>query len=303
MELKKVNHQYKKLSKDQKAIIIIGISIPIITFIVFWLIPKFKFLFLAFETLDKKTGKYVFSLINFKNFFISLKNPYSAISESIKNTLIAFFFDTFVKTPICYVFAFFLYKKVKGSNFFRWVFFLPSILSGVVVSGFVLSFMGVLGPFPKLVEALTNEKILFFQDEAYTMKTLICVHLWSGFGVALLYYVSAMVRIPNEIIESAKVDGFSLFQEFIYINIPLVWPTITTLLLLSVTAIWGADVGSLLYTNGEYGTSTLNYWIYSNTVEGDYNYVSAVGLFFTVLTIPLVILVNYLTSKIETTKF
>ena len=295
---------HRKLSFDKKAIIVLGVTIPLITFVVFWIIPKWRFLLQSIQQIDPITGDAYFTLDNFTRFFDAVKNPYSEIFLSFKNTIICFCFDTFIKTPICFIFAFFLYKKIKFSNFFRWVFFLPSILSGVVVSGFVMSFLGVLGPFPGWIQAIFGgDKILFFQDEKYAFGTLLVVNLWSGFGVSLLYYVSAMVRIPEEVVESAKLDGFSLFHEFIYITIPLVWPTISTLLLLSVTAIWGSDVGSLLYTNGRAGTSTLNYWIYNNTVGGEYNYVSAVGMILTLITIPLIIIVRKLSAKIETATY
>lgn len=295
--------KYSRLKGDKLAILIIGITIPIISFIMFWLIPKANLFLQAFQTLDYTTGEYVFTLSNFETFFLALKNPQSSIVESLTNTLISFVWDVAVKTPLCFVFSFFIYKKVWGSNFFRWVFFLPSILSGVVVSGFIVSFLGVLGPLPKWIELATGIKPMFFQDENYAMKTLLWVNLWSGFGVSLLYYVSAMVRIPEELVEASRIDGLSIFGEFFYITIPLVWPTISTLLLLSFTAIWSSDVGSLLYTQGQAGTSTLNYWIYSNTVSGDYNYVSAVGLFFTGISVPIIILVRWLTGKMETAEY
>lgn len=294
---------YRKLGVNQKVFIVIAVTIPVISFIMFWLIPKFNMLLQAFQVVDKRTGKYVFSLENFKNFFIALKNPESIIVESVTNTLIAFVWSTFLKNPLCLLFSYFLYKKICGYKVFRWVFFMPSIISGVVVSGFVTSFLGVLGPLPKWVEMATGTKPMFFQDERYAWNTLLIVNLWSGFGAQLLYYMSAMVRIPDEVVEAGRIDGLSIFGEFVYITIPLIWPTISTLLLLAFTGIWSADVGSLLYTQGQAGTSTLSFWIYENTVNANYNYVSAIGLFFTTISIPLIIFVRWLTKKIDTVTY
>ena len=294
---------YRKLGVNQKVFIVIAVTIPVISFIMFWLIPKFNMLLQAFQVEDNRTGKYVFSLDNFKNFFIALKNPESIIVESVTNTLIAFVWSTFLKNPLCLLFSYFLYKKISGYKIFRWVFFMPSIISGVVVSGFVTSFLGVLGPLPKWVELATGVKPMFFQDERYAWNTLLVVNLWSGFGAQLLYYMSAMVRIPDEVVEAGRIDGLSIFGEFVYITIPLIWPTISTLLLLAFTGIWSADVGSLLYTQGQAGTSTLSFWIYENTVNANYNYVSAIGLFFTTISIPLIIFVRWLTKKIDTVTY
>lgn len=294
---------YRKLGINQKVFIVIAVTIPVISFIMFWLIPKFNMLLQAFQVMDNRTGKYVFSLENFENFFIALKNPESIIVESVTNTLIAFVWSTFVKNPLCLIFSYFLYKKIIGYKVFRWVFFMPSIISGVVVSGFVTSFLGVLGPLPKWVEMITGSKPMFFQDERYAWNTLLIVNLWSGFGAQLLYYMSAMVRIPEEVVEAGRIDGLSVFGEFVYITIPLIWPTISTLLLLAFTGIWSADVGSLLYTQGQAGTSTLSFWIYENTVNANYNYVSAIGLFFTTISVPLIIFVRWLTKKIDTVTY
>lgn len=294
---------YRKLGFNQKAFIIIAVTIPLISFVVFWLIPKFNMLLQAFQVTDPDTGAYVFSFDNFKNFFIALKNPQSTITESVTNTLVAFVWATFIKNPLSLVFSYFLYKKVKGYKFFRWVFFMPSIISGVVVSGFVTSFLGVLGPLPKWIEHFSGVKPMFFQDERYAWKTLLIVNLWSGFGAQLLYYMSAMVRIPDEVVEAGRIDGLSVFGEFFSVTVPLIWPTISTLLLLSFTSIWSSDVGSLLYTQGQAGSSTLSFWIYENTVNANYNYVSAIGLFFTVVSIPLIILVRWLSGKVETATY
>ena len=294
---------YRKLGLNQKVFIVIAVIIPVMSFFVFWLFPKINMLLQAFQVLDYTTGEYVFSLKNFENFFIALKNPESIIVESVTNTLIAFVWKTFLKSPISLVFSYFLYKKIAGYKAFRWIFFMPSIISGVVVSGFITSFLGVLGPLPKWIEAATGVKPMFFQDERYAWNTLLIVNLWSGFGGELLYYMSAMVRIPDEVVEAGRIDGLSVFSEFFYITVPLIWPTISTLLLLAFTGIWGSDVGSLLYTQGRAGTSTLGFWIYENTINANYNYVSAIGLFFTTISIPLIIFVRWLAKKIDTATY
>ena len=105
--------RYRKLGVNQKVFIVIAVTIPVISFIMFWLIPKFNMLLQAFQVMDNRTGKYVFSLENFKNFFIALKNPESIIVESVTNTLVAFAWSTFVKNPLCLLFSYFLYKKIR----------------------------------------------------------------------------------------------------------------------------------------------------------------------------------------------
>ena len=98
--------KYRKLGPDKLILLLIGITIPLISFVMFWLIPKLNLFLQAFQTIDYTTGTYVFTLSNFETFFLAFKNQQSSIVESLTNTLISFSWDTFVKTPLCFLFAF-----------------------------------------------------------------------------------------------------------------------------------------------------------------------------------------------------
>ena len=90
------------------------------------------------------------------------------------------------------------------------------------------------------------------------------------------------------------------FRELLSIVLPAIWPTLGTMLLLSSTGILGASGPILLFTQGEFGTNTLSYWIYDMTVASggsgsNQEYAATVGMIMTVLTLPIVFGVKKLT--------
>ena len=108
-----------------------------------------------------------------------------------------------------------------------------------------------------------------------------------------------MSRIPVSLIESAKLDGCSFVREISDIILPLIFPTISTLLVLNCTSIFSASGPILLFTQGKYKTTTIGYWIFDMVYTyNSYNMVSAAGLFFTCIGVPFILLVRWLIDKV-----
>ncbi len=117
-------------------------------------------------------------------------------------------------------------------------------------------------------------------------------------------------NIPDSLMESAKIDGCGMGRELFQFILPLIWPTISTLIVLSCTGIISAGGGivMLLQPDTQYGTSTLYYWMFrkvygSGTGSGDYGVVSAMGLCFTLLVVPFTLLVRKLLDKVPTVEY
>lgn len=99
----------------------------------------------------------------------------------------------------------------------------------------------------------------------------------------MLLFTGAMSRIPVSILESIKLDGCGMGREIISIILPLIWPTISTLLVLNATGIFSASGPILLFTKGDYDTTTIGYWIFDMVYTyNNYNVVAAAGLFLPV---------------------
>lgn len=261
--------------------------------VVTYFIINSQALLMAFRT--EEGG--VLTLDNWRMIIAELKDQNSNIWMALINTL-KYFVLGLIKLPLTFVISYFLYKKIKGYKFFRTIFFLPSMVAPVI---FVLLFKDLIkigGPIDILLNQWFGYQIpnLVSTFENAT-NTILAYCFWSGFGATLLIFVGAMNRIPTEIIEAAKIDGCGKFKEFIKIIVPLCWDNIYTMTLLSVINIFMSTGPILYFTGGDYGTSTLAYWIFDQVRNGTYHYPSAVGLFFTLMGVPVIILMNWLMKK------
>ena len=127
--------------------------------------------------------------------------------------------------------------------------------------------------------------------------------IWLSFGMQILIYSNAMNAIDDEIFESARLDGVNDRQEFFSIVLPMIWPTISTLITLIMTGIFTASGPILLFTEGAYKTTTISYYIWTQVYgapSGGYPVASAIGLFFTLIGLPIVLLTKWICTKLDT---
>lgn len=291
-------------ARQKRIFVIAGVSLPVFNFLFFWIPTNINSILMAFET--TVNGKVGYGWNNFKTLIDELQNPYSEMFEALKNTFLFFIFNNLVSLPLAVVMSYFIYKKILGYKVFRYVFYLPSILSGVVTSSIVLFMAGADGPITIVWEKLFGTAPMFFHDSRYALSSIMVYGIWSGLGSSMIFYMAAMKRLPEEVIEAAAVDGVGSFREFFQIVLPMIWPIIGVFLLMGFIGIFNASGPILLFTRGEYGTQTLAYWIYAKTMGiGGRNlpYAAAVGLFFTLIGTPLSLLIRKLVNRIEPVEY
>ncbi|MGN1078513.1 MAG: carbohydrate ABC transporter permease [Candidatus Gallimonas sp.] len=289
----------KKISKKRWGEIIFFtamIIIPVIHFCIFWIGVNVNSFALAFQGKDGITFDY------FKLFFqeLTTAGENNKLLEGIKNTLIIFGLNNFILLPLSVLFSYFLYKQICCYKYFRVVFFLPSIISSVVLVTLYKEILN--GPISNLLMQISGSSspILFFDSTRYAFKSVLIYICWLGIAGNMVIYSGTMSRTPTEIVESAKLDGIGYFGELFYIVLPLMWPTLSVIVLLGVVGIFTADGPILLMTQGQYETYTLGYWFYDKTiVNPNLNYGAAVGICFTMFSIPITLFARWLVNKID----
>jgi ABC-type sugar transport system permease subunit len=174
-----------------------------------------------------------------------------------------------------------MYKKVPMHKAFRILFVLPSVLSGVVWTNMFRQFMGVKGPIALVWQKVFNliDPPTFLTDSRYALGAVMLYSIWMGIASNFVLYSGTLTRIPNELIEVGKLEGIKWYQELLQVIVPLVWPTISTVWLMSLMGIFTASGNILLLTNGAYGTNTLSHFLFTrvyNVPESSnlYNYSS-----------------------------
>lgn len=271
--------------------------VPILNFLVFYLYVNFDSILLAFQRPIASGGE-EWTLENFLSLWRDLQKTDSIFWESLRNTLTFFFVNMCVVLPISLLLCYFLYKKVSGYRFFRFVFYLPSIISATVYVMLFKYIIQKIGPYGLVCEWLGIEPVSLIGNSNYAMKTIVFYTIWSGLGGNIILLSGAMSHIDESIVEAAKIDGCGIWREIVNIVIPLIWPTLSTMITLAFVGIFGSSGPILLFTEEPKGTYTIAYWIYKQ-VRNDqsYYYPAAIGLIFTVIGLPIALGMRALLNK------
>ncbi len=238
-----------------------------------------------------------FSLRNFKMFFNDFKGN-GILLIALKNT-IKYYLVGVVQQFLCYIVAYYLYKEIPGHKLFRFAMYLPCLIPGVVSAAIFMEIIRVGGPLYRIVDTLFGIQYqdLLSHPETAT-KTMIIYILCNGIGTTYLIYVGAMKRIPMSVLESAELDGCNSWKEFWHIVFPLTFGTYATFFLMSLCGMFTASGPILYMTQGAANTTTLGYWLFSQVIDGYSNYPAAVGVIFTLIGIPILIIVRKVLNKL-----
>ena len=277
--------------------------IPIVHWLLFWLYVNFDSIMLAFKI---PSGEW--STVSLQTVFLSLKEGGSELNVAIKNTFIYFFKDTLM-IPLQLLLAYFLHKKIRLYGFFRVMFYLPVLISGVAMVQLYSSMIAPSGPIGDLLKAFgVNPVPQFLADSRYATSAILIYTIWVGLGGHLLILSGALVRIPIDVLESARLDGVNNAQELLYFIVPMMWPTLSTLFILNLTGIFSAGGPILLFDSSKIDVkiTTISYWIFDKVYVGGpaaYNEVAATGLVFTLVGVPVIMFLKWLIEKVPQVEY
>lgn len=278
--------------------------LPVIyNFLVFYCGVNIGSIALAFSVPTPDGGE-VFSLANFENFIKELGRTDSAVYMALFNTL-EYYLLGLVKFALTSIVAYFFYKKVYFHKVYKIIFFLPSMVPGMVYISIFKNFITTYGPLYMLLYDMFGIELQPLMAMPETAEVVIMFYaFWSGFGAQLLIQIGAMNRIPEDVIEAATLDGCLGFKEFWYIVMPLIFETIATYFLLGIVGIFQAS-GPFLFFVGEKmpEVHTLSYWIFTQAMGGATNYPAAIGLIFTIIALPLVVVSRWGINKVDTVTY
>ena len=185
-------------------------------------------------------------------------------------------------------------QKVRGIIFFRTVYYLPSVVSGVAVA---LLWMWIFNPEFGILNtllALVNIRgPAWLFDEHWSLPAIALMSLW-GVGGSMLIYLAGLQGIPSELYEAAAIDGASRWRRFWFITLPLLSTVILFNLVMGLIASFQEFTPAYVMTSGGPNFSTLfyNYYLYENAFEYLYmGYASAMAWVLLVIVLILTLLV------------
>ena len=273
-----------KKVREKTLFITICVAPAVILFIIFMLIPTFN----VFKMSLYKWGGYSNNkqFVGLNNFKILMED--SNFFRSFQNTVLLIVCVTIVTMALSLIFAAILSReKIKGQNIFRVIFYIPNILSVVVISAI---FSAIYDP----NSGLLNSIIGIFRG---TEKTPI---LWLG-DQKLVIYRASMASVPESLYESANLEGASKIRQFFSITLPLIWTNIrTTLTFFVISSINISFLIVKALTNGGPDGATevfLSYMYKQAYTNSSYGYGMAIGVVVFLFSFGLSALINFVTKR------
>lgn len=231
--------------------------------------------------------------------FIGLANYTKLLrDETFLKTIMATLKYTVITVPLQLAFALFiayiLNFKLKGINFFRTAYYIPSLLGGNVAVAVLWRFLFQQdGLINRIIGLVGLEPVAWLSSPGGAMSVIAILKVWQ-FGSAMLIFLAALKDVPQELYEAASVDGATRFHSFFRITIPLITPTIFFNLVMQLVNAFQEFNGPYLVTgkgplNATYLTSM---YIYDNAFKFfDMGYASAASwiLFVIIVAVTLIL--------------
>ena len=223
--------------------------------------------------------------------------------RSVLNAVILMFVTIFIQNPIAFALAGVLRRVGKGSRMFRTIYFVPAILTVVVITKLWVS---IYNPNYGLLNKVLHDigfksiSIAWLSNTSTALGAVIFIMIWWGFGWALLFYYSGLMTMPKEIEEAAIIDGANSLQMYTRVVIPYLMPVIQAVIIIAVISSLKQMEVIYLSTNGQPGDVSqfvANYLYLKAFTYSQYGYGSAVSVVFVVVAIVFTLITRRLTNQ------
>lgn len=244
------------------------------------------------------------TFVGLNNFILLTKD--TNFIRSLQNTLMIIVLVTMVTLSIAMIFASILVReKIKGQNFFRIVFYIPNILSVVVISSIFSAIydpsMGLLNGLFRSIKGESFVNIQWLGNQKIVLYAIIVAMIWQAVGYYMVMYMASMSSIPAHLYEAADIEGASKVRQFFSITLPLVWDTVRTTLTFYVISSINLSFlfVKVMTSGGPDGASNviLNYMYNQAYTNSSYGYGMSIGVVIFLFSFLLSLLVNKLTKR------
>ncbi len=174
--------------------------------------------------------------------------------------------------PLALLLAVALNSRVPGTSAFRLVYFLPTVISSSI-SGMIFSF--IFATSNGILNGITGNHTPWLTDASYVMIAVTVLAVWGGFGNYMLYFLTGMNGISQDVYEAAKIDGASSTQTFFRITLPMLSPVLKVVLMLAITSAFKDYEAIMVLSGGGPGNRSMVMFLYIyNLIFGSANNVT-----------------------------
>lgn len=233
----------------------------LIGFIVFKGYPFLSSLYYSFTNMNLQKSEYVFTLQNYVSIFTDKKTV---------SVLITTFKYAFMTVPLKLAFALFiayiLCFNIKGVNFFRTAYYIPSVLGGsIAVAVLWRALFQKQGVINNMLALVGIKGVSWLGNPSSALFLICLLRIWQ-FGSAMVIFLAALKGVSKDLYEAASIDGAGKWRQFFSITIPMISPVIFYNLITQLTQAFQEFNGPFVITNGgpNGATTLISMLIYNN---------------------------------------
>lgn len=289
-------------NREKSIFIFLCVAPAVILFTIFMIVPTINiFKMSLYKWGGYSPNKTFVGLDNFKKLANDMK-----FLQSFENTVLLIIIVSIVTIAFALVFAAILTReKIVGQNFFRIVFYIPNILSIVIISAIFSAIFdsqnGLLNSILSLLRGKGSEPIYWLGDQKIVIFSIAIAMIWQAVGYYMVMYMSSMASVPESVYESASIEGAGRIRQFFTLTIPLIWSNIrTTLTFFIISNINLSFMLVKAMTSGGPDGSTevfLSYMYKQAYTNSSYGYGMAIGVVVFLFSFVLSGIVNLITKR------
>lgn len=275
------------------------VGIPTAYYVLLLLVPCLGGLFLSLTSWKGMSLNIKF--VGLENFQRMFEDP--IFYKSVVNYLYLFFASTIIMFIMALFFAVLLTRKtIRERNLYRTLFFFPSAVPTIIIS---IMWMVVYNPTFGLLNTILAvfgiDPVVWLGNPLTVMPSIIVIMIWKSMGFYMVLFMAAVINIPEELLESARIDGAGEIRQTFKITIPLIWEVIRTSLIFFVinAANGGFQIIYITTLGGpDRASEILTTYMYKQIIElNRYGYGSALGVAMLVITMILSLSILKLTER------
>ncbi len=224
--------------------------IPIFAFATVLLVPFLSGVMLSFTDWDgvEPIASFDYRWVGIDSYRDAFAD--SRFGETLRLTALYVLFTVVVTNIVAFGIALLVTSKLKGRNFFRAAYFLPNLIGGVIL-GFIWQFV-----FTEIIEWLGDKTGIGLFEFSWLVDTnkafiaLVVVGVWQMSGYMMLIYIAGLISIPSTVIEASSIDGATRSQQVRYVVIPMLIPSFTISIFLTLRNAFMVFDTNLALTDG-----------------------------------------------------
>jgi raffinose/stachyose/melibiose transport system permease protein len=241
------------------------------------------------------------SFIGFKNYVRLFHDRTFYIA--LKNNLIFFALTIFTQAVLGLLLAVLLKQKMRGSNLFKAVFFLPiSMAPAIIAAIFRIILNPTFGELNTFLRAIHLDFLAkpWLGDPRFALLSIIVVNIFQWMGFSMITYYASLMALPDEVYEAAYADGAGFWKTLFFITVPMLKSTTNVLIILGIVGSLKTFDIVMLLTRGGPGRSTafLNTYLYENALNNfKGGYAAAIGVMILIIALIMSALQMYLSNR------